>query len=139
MSGDLQTKFKLFKKDATIKAEGYIKEYHPGVLPTSPSWALLLVGSIIEKCCKGLRRSENQLGIHPYPVIRRSGKYQIMYSSTAKVCRSKTVRTFKLSQPVSSKISCTVRSDGRMRWPISFLARSLNSRYRISAHTRIYI
>ena len=39
----------------------------------------------------------------------------------------------------SSKISCTVRSDGRMRWPISFLARSLNSRYRISAHTRIYI
>ena len=64
---------------------------------------------------------------------------RIMYSSTAKVCRSKAVRTFKLSQPVSSKISCTVRSDGRMRWPISFLARSLNFRYRISAHTRIYI
>lgn len=28
------------------------------------------MGSIIEKCAKDLRRSENQLGIHPYPVIR---------------------------------------------------------------------
>ena len=29
VSGDLQTKFKLFKKDATIKAEGYIKNITP--------------------------------------------------------------------------------------------------------------
>lgn len=29
VSGDLQTKFKLFKKDATIKAEGYIKIITP--------------------------------------------------------------------------------------------------------------
>lgn len=113
VSGDLQTKFKLFKKDATIKAEGYIKNITPAFYQRHHHgryywWDLSL------KMCKGFTPERKSTWNPPVPSYPEEWKVsRIMYSSTAKVCRSKAVRTSKLSQPVSSKISCTVRSDGK--------------------------